>query len=490
MLMELSIVSLLLGWVWVVIAGSAWPAPWAVLLAGPFSLVCGRYVPYPWRRWAWFDSVWWLAVAVLVALLAEAGNVLSPGATSSSRWNVQFVAGLLAAWRAWALAEGWIDRELVESELQIGTLVVVGILTMMIWIVPGAGLVPAVAFVASGLFGLGLARRAERRDPRAPVESDWFALVAGLVALIVLVALVVVAIVTPDLLLAIYEQILAAFMALLAGIGALFHWIASFFPSFSGGTEQLPSGAGSGGLAPITPVVPGETVAEPPFWLFELFLTFVGVVFLIVAGRAIYRLMKMNIRSFTLRMPRQREPAPPISTTDAFTWGGWWKQVLAWFRAWLKGEHRPAATAARAQAGAATAVAEQRSIRALYRELLGLVARAGFERQPSTTPNELARQVNQARPAASPAVSTMTDLYVRVRYGEEALGRDELSRMRNALQQARRDLTPPTHEAPGPRRPASAAEARDEDAQARRSGTWASGEDVRARRDARIFRDD
>ena len=37
MLMELSIVSLLLGWVWVVIAGSAWPAPWAVLLAGPFS---------------------------------------------------------------------------------------------------------------------------------------------------------------------------------------------------------------------------------------------------------------------------------------------------------------------------------------------------------------------------------------------------------------------------------------------------------------------
>src|SRR3954464_501111 len=206
MLMELSIVSLLLGWVWVVIAGSAWPAPWAVLLAGPFSMICGMRVPYSWRRQTWFDGVWWLTVAVLVALLAEAGNYLSPGATSSSRWNVQFVAGLLAAWRAWGLAEGWIDRELVESELQVGTLVVVGILVILIWIAPGAGLLPAVTFVAAGLFGLGLARRAERRDPRASLETDWLVLVAGLVALIVAVALVVVVIVTPDLLLVLYEQ--------------------------------------------------------------------------------------------------------------------------------------------------------------------------------------------------------------------------------------------------------------------------------------------
>ena len=62
-----------------------------------------------------------------------------------------------------------------------------------------------------------------------------------------------------------------------------------------------------------------------------------GVVFLIMAGRAIYRLMKMNVRSFTLRMPRQREPAPPISSTDEFTWRGWWKQLLFWLKSWLAG---------------------------------------------------------------------------------------------------------------------------------------------------------
>ena len=50
--------------------------------------------------------------------------------------------------------------------------------------------------------------------------------------------------------------------------------------------------------------------------------------------------------------------------------------------------------------------------------------------------------MNAARPAASPAMSTATELYVRARYGEERVGRDELSRMRTAVQQARRDLSP------------------------------------------------
>src|SRR5262245_52494162 len=222
--MELAIVSLLLGWVWVVIAASPWPAPWAVLLAGPFALIGGGMVPYAWRRATWFDGLWWAIVAVVVALLAEAGNVFWPGISSGARWNVQFVAGLLVAWRAWALAEGWIDRDLVESEMQIGTLVVMGILLMLIWIAPGGGLVPAVTFVAAGLVGLGIARRAERRDPRASLESDWLVLVAGLVLLIVLVAVVTVALVTPELLLALYEQAQAGFFAALGAIGALMRW--------------------------------------------------------------------------------------------------------------------------------------------------------------------------------------------------------------------------------------------------------------------------
>lgn len=443
LVMELAIVSLLLGWVWVVIAASPWPAPWTVLLAGPFALIGGRMVPYTWRRINWFDALWWAIVAVVVAILAEFGNSFWPGASSGARWNVQFVAGLLVAWRAWALAEGWIDRELVESEMQIGTLVVLGILLMLIWIAPGAGLLPALVFVAAGLVGMGLARRAQRRDPRAGMESDWLVLVAGLVVLVVLVAIVTVLIVTPDLLLAIYEQALTALVALISAVGALFQWIGSFFTGAEPPQETQQVGPSPGQLPSTAPVNPEGAVAGPPFWVFELLLTFAGVVFLFFAIRAIIRLMKMNVSGLTLRLPRQREPAPPVSTADSFTWRGWWQQILIWFRGWLAGTASPAATGSRARQGAGAAVAEQRSIRALYREFLGMVARAGFERQPSTTPNELAREVNAARPAASPAISTVTELYVRARYGEEQVSRDELSRMRNAVQQARRQLTPP-----------------------------------------------
>jgi hypothetical protein len=281
------------------------------------------------------------------------------------------------------------------------------------------------------------------------VETDWFMLVGGLVALIVGVAALVVVLVTPDVLLMMFEQAQAGFFLIIGGVGALLHWIGSFFPSFEQTTETLPRGASGGGLPASTPVVPTTTVAVPPSWAFELMLTFVGVVFLIFAVRAVYRLMKMNMRSFDLRMSRQRDPSPAISSSDAFTWSGWWQLVLAWLRGWLAGPKSTEGRSGRAQRQAGEVVAEQRSIRALYREMLTVLARAGFERQPSTTPNELASEVNAARPTASRAISTVTDLYVRTRYGEEQVGRDELSRMRSAVQQARKDLSAEASRAEG-----------------------------------------
>jgi hypothetical protein len=445
LVMELSVMTLLLGWAWVVITASPWPAPWPVLLSAPLAMLVAKRVPLAWRRHPWFDAGWWALVALFVAFFAEAGNTYATGASSISRWNVQFVAGLILAWRGSALADGWIDRELVESEFQIGTMVVLAVLVALVWVAPGAGLLPAVTFAAAGLFGLGLARRAERRDPRAGPETDWLALLGGLVVVIVVVAVLVVLLVTPDVLLSLWEQAQTVARASISGIGAVFAWIGSFFPSFGGQPDQIQTAPRSGGMgAAAAPTPPASSVAMPPFWMFELFLTFVGVVFLFIAIRAIVKLMQSSVRPFNLRLQKQREPAPPLSSSDAFTWGGWWQSVLLWLRNWLRGSTSPEAKRGeRAGQGGTPAEAELRSVRALYRELLSATARAGFQRQPSTTPNELARDVTVARPAATPSMRTATELYVRARYGEEQVGRDELARMRSAVQQARKDLTPP-----------------------------------------------
>jgi hypothetical protein len=463
LVMELSIAALILGWIWVVLTGSSWPAPVPVLLAGPVALISGRLIPYAWRRINWFDAVWWAAMALIVGALAEAGDLLAPGTPSGLRWNVQFVAGLLLAWRGWALAEGWIDQDFVEAELQLGTVIVLGMLLILVWVVPGAGLFPAVTFAAAGLVGLGLARRSQRRAPGAPPESDWLVLVGGLVTCIVLVAVIVVLLVTPDVLLAAVEQVQIVGGIAILGIFGFFQWLASFFPSFSpSGVEQLPQSGPVGPLPPApTPQTERPAGEVPFFWVYEILITFALVLFLFFAGRAIMRLMKTNLRSFNFRLPRQREPAPALSAAETFSWASWWRTFLAWLRGEVLTGNvfaNRAATAQHAEQQRAQATAfqaEQRSVRALYREFLQAVARAGFERRPSTTPNELAREVNQARPIAADAIGTVTELYVRTRYGEERLGSAELARMREAVQQARRDLTPPA------RKPEAAASAPD-----------------------------
>ncbi|MGE3912795.1 MAG: hypothetical protein AB7K36_25785, partial [Chloroflexota bacterium] len=393
MVMELSLMSLVLGWVWVVIAGGSWPAPWLVLLAAPFGLVSGRLVSFEWRRRPWFDAVWWAVVAIIVAILAEGGNNIAAGEASGVRWNVQFAAGLLLAWRGWSLAEGWIDREFVEAELQLGTILVLGMLLILVWVIPGAGLLPAVTFAAAGLTGLGLARRSERRAPGSSPESDWLVLVGGLVAVVVLVAVAVVLLVTPDVLVAIVDQVQAGANLAIVGIAGLLQWISNLFPSFGDAAgQQQPSGPiGDAPIAP--PPVINRPVGEVPFfWVYEIAITFVLVTFLFFGIRAIIRLMKTNLRPFNIRLPKQRDPAPALSAADSFSWAGWWRAFWAWLRGEVLSGSLVRTVLGRQAPQEASAAqrtaqqAEQRSIRALYREFLTAVTRAGFEREPSTTP--------------------------------------------------------------------------------------------------------
>jgi hypothetical protein len=438
LIMELCLSSLLLGWLWVVIAGSSWPVPVVGLLPAVGGLAAGKLIPYSWRRMGWFDAAWWGTVSIFVAFLAEAGNVYAPGQASNSRWTLLFAFGLILAWRGWVLAEGWLDREAVETELQIGTVGVFVLTAILAWQAPGAGVEPTLIFFTAGLVGLGIARRAERRAPGARAETDWLLLVGVMMVVLLIVCAGIVLLVTPDLVTTMGRHALNALGAGAQVLAAILAWIGGFLPQSAPPTQSgLPTG-GVGGIPPPTNT-PGSRVDLPPGWIFETFIMLIGIIMLYFAVRILLRSVPRGM--FRWQRP-PREPGPPVSDAPDFAMGSWWQMVLTWFLTWLRNPKSASARAARSGSGAtADAPREQRSIRALYREFLTAADRAGFDRAPATTPAELAGTMTRARPTVQGPMGALTDLYVRARYGEESAGRDEVNRMKSAVERVRQELT-------------------------------------------------
>ena len=439
LVMELCLTSLLVGWLWVAATGSPWPAPVIALLPGVGGLVAGRMIPYSWRRLSWFDYAWWGAVSVLVAMLAELANVTAPGRESAGRWNLLFAVGLLLAWRGWVLAEGWLDREMVETELQAGMVAIAILASILAWQVPGAGIVPVVIFFAAGLVGLGIARRAERRAPAAPAESDWLALAGLMVGLLLVLTTGILLLVTPDLVTSVAQSGLAVIATAVRGLAAVIAWLGSFLPQGEGPTTTLPPTGAPGSIPPTVTHSPVD-IPTPPMWVFEALFTLIGMLVLYFGARALLRLRSRA--RFWYPKKREQEPGPPVSEAPPFSWANWWSLLLRWFRGWLHSSGRSSTERSR-QSGsqAATRPVEQRSVRALYRDLLTAAEQAGFDRSPSTTPAELAGTMSRARPMVSEPITAITDLYVRTRYGEEIAGRDAVNRMRSAVQQVRQELS-------------------------------------------------
>lgn len=78
---------------------------------------------------------------------------------------------------------------------------------------------------------------------------------------------------------------------------------------------------------------------------------------------------------------------------------------------------------------------------AMYLQLRTACARAGLGVAPGLTPLALAQRVRRQRGAAGPPAERVVDLYLRARYGGEALGDSDLREMREALRATRRLLT-------------------------------------------------
>jgi len=72
------------------------------------------------------------------------------------------------------------------------------------------------------------------------------------------------------------------------------------------------------------------------------------------------------------------------------------------------------------------------SARAIYANLLALLAQAGYPRQPEQTPYEYQPAAGQALPTRQAEISTITEAYVRAHYGEVEISPQELSHLQDA----------------------------------------------------------
>ena len=82
--------------------------------------------------------------------------------------------------------------------------------------------------------------------------------------------------------------------------------------------------------------------------------------------------------------------------------------------------------------------AELSALRTIYRALLSWAALRGQPRAPSTTPNELARQLSAEHPEKREALSELTDYYTKERYAERPCTEAEQARARALLHELRR----------------------------------------------------
>ena len=78
-------------------------------------------------------------------------------------------------------------------------------------------------------------------------------------------------------------------------------------------------------------------------------------------------------------------------------------------------------------------------MRAIYANLLALMAAADHPRQPAQTPYEYEPGVEALLPARQAEISALTEAFVRARYGEVEVDAQELARLQEAWERIRVD---------------------------------------------------
>jgi hypothetical protein len=378
------------------------------------------------------DPSWRLLAGLGLALLPRAVVSVVPadGAAGLATWLARSIVpvaiGIGLWWRGGAVAVAELTPAEVRTEFSVLAVCLLLVLTIIRPFLLGdptlLGAAVAV-FAVAGLIGMALSRQ----DAADLVSLSYGRTLAATTAVLPAAsAVVLVGVLRPELLGAMWRGLARLIELALLPIGLLLAWLASLLPRGAPGPPPLPPPRPTPDVLPDPAAL--AAAQQSLAWLASLILF---TLLLAGAGLALLaaRLLLQNwIGSPSQGSPRQvdtvvveRSGTPHADARDLFGW------LLRWFRG------RLGRRANARRAGGAVADDRIADSWAAYQRLLAWAARQGLGRRPAETTGQLQARLRQHAPEAANAVELLTTTYEWERYGAIHPPADRLRRLQAAL---------------------------------------------------------
>jgi len=393
-------------------------------------------------------SDWIIAGLVLVSTLIFINLNLYPGTSPfDPRWLRTLVSNIVSGLQRWpreltALLFGFfiwvrglrlprrhVGIRTITQQVQIGLVVIVALaIAASKFPVHVGGVV--VAYFAAGLLALALTRIEETAHTEggaaSPFGRKWLVTLAAALLVVGLIALIGSSLFTVETVRTLLRPLAVAAAAVVSALAVLLGLLAQYllFPILMrllGG--RLPAEL----VQPIATPAPGrpeqaEGAAHPllsPEFLNALRIATLFFVSLIALWLVIHSFRRWRTLRETAGGTRETaRPAGSLADDMLDYLRDRWRRLreLADIRRLLQ-------------------LRGTGSIRALYANLLTLMAAADHPRPAGQTPYEFEPTIETVLPAREAEISAITDAYVRARYGEQEVSDEELRDLRDAWQQ-------------------------------------------------------
>ena len=431
------------------VTGISW---WSVLALYVVALAAARAVGHlELHRGPWFIGVAAFLTSLLLlrinlgSVLQNLDHLTDP---SIAKEILTLLVGFIVWFRALGIPAQAGDTRSIARHFQVGVLILVVALLVTEWFsTQMTDLV--IVYFGFGLLAVALTRIEEvaRTDPSgaAPFDLKWVMTLAMTLLIAGFTALLTTQVFTVEttrwllrpfvMLLNIILFVLTALATLLiAQIWPLIRWLLGFL-SLEEAEQTVEE------LGEFTPLDPQNEMSDPSLLIQELAKA-LGVILLVAL---ILVALWVVVRSF--RRWQMHQYATPGGVRDTVSSDGTVAEDLKGFLHDQWQRIREAADLSRLLRRDGTG-----SARAIYANMLALLAAANRPRRPEQTPYEFVPIAVEVLPTRQAEIAAITEAYVRARYGEVTISAEKLAWLQEAWERIKADSREQTHQsknAPG-----------------------------------------